>query len=97
MLRITAVLVFLISLSTASLAEGPYEAVGTVDKYDSLRGLIVLDGSAYTLIGNANSNLLVSIRQANLDSLVGTEVSYQIDYQGDGRTIKDVYVPIEDE
>jgi len=97
MLRITAVLVFLISLSTVSLAEGPYEAIGTVNQYDSLRGVIVLDGAEYKLVGEANANLLMGIRRAKLESLIGTEISYRVNPKGDGRTLIDVHVPYESE
>ena len=87
---------FLLSLSTLAVAEGPYENMATVNNYDSLRGIIELDGVKYKLMGQANANLLTGIREAKLDSIEGTEVSYQIDYEGDGSTIVDVHVPIPD-
>lgn len=88
---------FLLVLSSLSFAEGPYEAIGTVNNYDSLRGSIVLDGQRYKLVGNANSDLLVSIRESNIESIVGKEVSYQVNINGNGSTIIDVHVPIENE
>lgn len=82
------------SLAAQSLAEGPYEAIATVTNYDPLRQMIVLDGTAYKLKGDANSKLIVSIREAGLSSLKGIEVSYQIDSESRGaNAIVDVHVP----
>lgn len=85
---------FLLSLSALAMAEGPYETIATVNNYDSLRGVIELDGVKYKLKGQANTNILTGMREAKLDSIKGTEVSYQIDYEGDGSTIVDVHVPV---
>jgi len=88
------ILLFLLSVGSPVFAEGPYEAMATVTNYDPLRQMIVLDGTAYKLKGNANSNLIVSIRKAGLSSLQGVEVSYQIDSESTGgNVIVDVHVP----
>ena len=87
-------LLLILSFGSQSFAGGPYEAVATVTNYDSLRQLIVLDGTPYKLKGDANSNLIVSIREAGLSSLQGVEVSYQIDSESRrANVIVDVYVP----
>lgn len=89
-----SLLLFILSLGSQSFAEGPYEAIATVNNYDPLRQMIVLDGTRYKLKGNANSNLIVSIREAGLTSLKGVEVSYQIDSESSSENvIVDVHLP----
>jgi hypothetical protein len=90
-------LLLVLFMSLPVFAEGPYEAIGTVTNYDPLRHIIVLDGTLYKLKGNANSNLIVSIREAGLRSLKGMEVSYQIDSEGNGNVIVDVHIPENDD
>jgi hypothetical protein len=89
------ILLCLLSVGSWVFAEGPYEAIATVTNYDPLRQMIVLDGTKYKLKGNANSNLIVSIREAGLSTLKGVEVSYQIDSESSsGNVIVDVHVPL---
>jgi len=89
-----SLLLFALCFGSQSFAEGPYEAIATVNNYDPLRQMIVLDGTRYKLKGNANSNLIVSIREAGLTSLKGVEVSYQIDSESSRENvIVDVHIP----
>ena len=96
--RLKLAILLLVSSSISPVfAGGPYEAVATVTNYDPSRQLIVLDGNPHKLKGKANSNLIVSIREAGLTSLKGVEVSYRVDTKSKkGNVIVDVHVPVDD-
>lgn len=85
-------LVLVMLMSAPVFAGGPYESIATVTNYDPLRHLIVLDGVSYKLKGNANSNLIVSIREAGLSTLKGAEVSFLLDGNSRGNVIVDVHI-----
>ena len=75
-------------------AGGPYEDMSTVTNYDPLRKIIVLDGVEYKLIGNANGNIIINMREMGLSSLNGLSVSFLPDKQATQRkAIMDVHIP----